>query len=934
MSHAPSTASRPLRWLNLYLFLILMGLSGMLFAQQLPNPVLRAVVVLLSLSAPLFAGGHLLARLESGGYARIVLAVGVVMLVLGAIGTLVQFPEIVSPGEDVVAVAGEEETPAVVLNFSRWLGLLSLILGVVAILLIVARREWQIDELGHRFQSLAAHMSEGFLLADTDRKITLVNKSLLEMTGLSESDLVGRQIDDLLLEMGLKPEIIRSGANGAIEVHVAVTLPAGERYFWVSNVPITDAKGTHRGNIATVLDMTEHRRMAEQIEGYAEELEKLVEDRTQKLERSEHRLRDLLLQMNEGIVTVDSELVIRFVNNRFCEMVQLSADVVRGRSLLDFLPGTDRAALEGGFRTAQAGSGSRIELEVLGEDGTRIAVLLARAPFHDDRGDGPRYSIVLTDVGELKAMQRQLQDHARKLEKANRELLALDRAKDGFLTNVSHELRTPLSTVRGYLEMLRSGSLGEVPKSQLGAVDVMVRNADRLSTLIAEMINFSRMLIQGIQLHTTLFTLDNLLDESIASVKPDSLRRGINMRFERSSDSPIIWGDSERIGQVLAVFLSNAIKFCNKGDVVDVSAECNADGDVRISVRDNGIGIAVGQQDRIFDKFYQVDSALNRRYEGAGIGLSIAKSLAEAHRGRIELVSEVGRGSTFTLVLPDAVFDPAFSIDSHGLDAVRMLLVIEDDGVRSALRDLLAHHGASVMASSTSFDGVRKAADQKPAIVIASARLGDLNGAALVHDIAQAVPRGAVKGIVLSEDGSDSEDSGSGMSSGIVGLAKPFAPAEALECVSLLAETQALQGVNAESRPWQALVDSGKSVLVCGPRTQLMEWLSEAVDAAGIDVKFAESVADIKDAVSKMAIAGAIVDGRVARGMNIGLLEELEQLATDGCPVFRFVSGGASSGDGRVKTIRGMASLRRLLSAIADPDVMGERTQVEAESRV
>jgi len=930
MGNAPSTASRPLGRLNLYLVLILMGLSGMLFAQQLPNPVLRSVVVLLSLSAPLFAGGHLLARMETGGYARIVLALGVIMLVLGAIGTMAQFPEIVAPAEDLVTVVGEEETPIVVMNFSRWLGMLSLILGVVAILLIVVRREWQIEEIGHRFQSLAEHMSEGFILSDADRTITLVNNSLLDMTGLAESNFLGRRIDALLEENDLKPEIIRKTDNGTVEVHVAVPMSGEERHFWVSNVPVTDAKGNRRGSIATVRDMTEHRRMAEQIEGYAEELEHTVEDRTRKLARSEHRLRDLLLQMSEGIVTVDEDFVIHFVNNRFGEMVQISADAVRGRSLLDFLPNMDGNALKRSFGSAQGGSGSRIELEVVREDGTRIAALLARAPFHDDQEEGLRYSIVFTDVGELKAMQRQLVDHARDLEKANRELLQLDRAKDGFLTNVSHELRTPLSTIRGYLEMLRSGSLGEVAEGQLGAVDVMVRNTDRLSTLIAEMINFSRMQIQGVQLNTTLFTLDNLLDESIASAAPEALRRGIDLKFLAADDTRIIWGDSERVGQVLAIFLSNGIKFCNEGGIVEVSAECDADGTVRIAVRDNGIGIPQGQQNRIFDKFYQVDSALNRRYEGAGIGLSIAKSLAEAHGGRIELSSEVGEGSTFTLVLPEAVFDPTLSIDSLGLEAIPVLLVIEDGGVRTALRELLAHNGASVVATATSFEGIRKAADQNPAIVIASARLRDLDGVALVHNIAQEMPRDAVKGIVLRGP-ADSEVS---QSLGVTGLARPFSTADVLQCVSLLTEVRAVQRSSDDSPSWRTLVSSGNAILFCGSKTQTMTWLSEAVVAAGIEVKFAESPADINKAVSESDIAAAIVDRRGECRASAAALEELEKHAREGIPLFAMVLDTQMPGGTGVNLIRGTVSLGRLLTAIGQPERSGERSLTGVETRV
>lgn len=931
MSSPSSTTSRPLRWLNLYLILILLGLSGMLFAQQLPNPVLRAAVVLLSLSAPLFAGGHLLARFETGGYARYVLAIGVIMLVAGAVATMAQFPEMIDVGEP-AAVENAEETPQPVLDFSRWLGLLSLILGVVAILMIVARREWQIEELGHRFRSLAEHMGEGFILADANRTVTLVNKSLLKMTGLSESDLIGRHFDALIEDLNLKPEIIRQGDDGAIEVHVAASMPAGERYFWVSSVPIADTKDGERGSIATVRDMTEHRRMAEQIESYAEELEEQVEERTKQLARSEQRLRDLLLQMSEGVVTVDDEFVIRFVNNRFCDMVQVSAEELRGRSLLDFLPGVERAALDGKFNAAREGAGSRVELNVRREDGSEIPALLARAPFHDDRTDEPQYSIVLTDVGELKLMQRQLQEHALELEEANRELMKLDRAKDGFLTNVSHELRTPLSTIRGYLEMLKSGNLGEVPEDQSGAIDVMMRNTERLNTLIAEMISFSRMQIQGVELHTTLFGLNNLLEEAIASAQPEAIRQGIELRLQTERADRIAWGDSDRIGQILTIFLSNAIKFSNQGDTVELRAECSENGDVRLAVRDEGIGIPQAQQPRVFDKFYQVDGALNRRFEGAGIGLSIAKSLADAHGGRIDLESEVGEGSTFTLVLPNAAFDPQYSAPDFRFEDAPVLLVVEDDGIRNAAAELLRTNGASVVAAATSFEGIRKTHERQPSVVIASARLKDVDGAALIHDMAKDVPRDSMKGAVLVEgSGAGFEPGG-----GVVGVARPFSPKELVQCVALQNESIRMQQSNADSQPWKALVEKASAVLMCGPRTQTIGWVSAALQDLGVQSKFAENPAHIQIAMTRPGIVAAIVDRQTGDRESAAALEFLEQHSPDELTLFALDSGdaAAASEQGAARHMRGIVSLAQLLGEIAQRESSGDWAEMGVESRV
>jgi PAS domain S-box-containing protein len=923
MNRPASNSTRPFSGLNLYLFLILMGLCGMLFAQQLPDPALRTGVLLASLSAPLFAGGHLLSRLESGGYARMVLMAGVVMLVAGAAGTMLQFPEVAKlPGDDGRfqfemesdrRAEAADATPPQVLNFARSLGLLSLVLGVVAILLTVVRREWQIDELGQRFQSLAQHMSDGFILSDANGKVVLLNKPILEMSGLDESAMLGRTADEILNDLKLEPEVIRREESGTVQLHVEASLPAGNRFFWVNHTPVVDRKGRQHGYISTVRDLTEHRHMSEQIERYAEELEELVEERSQQLGRSERRLRDLLMQMNEGVVTVEDDFIIRFVNTRFCDMIQLAPDQVSGRSLLDFLPEIDRGTLVGRLEAARAGvtRSASIEHEVVREDGTRIPVLLARAPFHDERADaGRRYSIVLTDVSELKAMQAQLQEHASELEEVNRELLQLDRTKDSFLTNVSHELRTPLSTIRGYLEMLRSGSLGDLADTQMGAVDVMVRNTERLNTLIAEMISFSRMQIQGVKLRRSLFSVDELVSDSIASVRPDALRNGVELTGTTLDRPCLAWGDSERIAQILSILLSNAVKFCEDGGRVEVSAIVGDD--VRISVRDNGIGIPEGQQSRVFDKFYQVDSALNRRYEGAGIGLSIAKSLAEAHCGRIELQSEVGEGSTFTLVMPEAAFDPAVSLPAAGLEAAPILLAIEDGGIRKALSELLTCNGAIVSEAVTSFDGLRKAAENQPAVVVASSELREMSGAALIGKISAERPDSDVRGVVL-DDPSRMYEHGDADTRALH-LAIPFSPRDALQCIALRAEAAGGRQTAGRERS-----DSGL-ILLAGPRTGLIEWLAVSLQEAGFEVLVTETPNAIQEANAQFAVA--IVDAQRESRMCDAAFDALRARHETGKPILTVLSEATEImyQDRGTTALHAPVTVRGIVQALAQAD--------------
>jgi signal transduction histidine kinase len=237
------------------------------------------------------------------------------------------------------------------------------------------------------------------------------------------------------------------------------------------------------------------------------------------------------------------------------------------------------------------------------------------------------------------------------LQRAYDGLAELDELKSNFVSIASHELRTPLAVILGYASFLReevSGAAGE-------QVDIVLQSALRLRALIDDMVNLRHVDTGEVQLERDVFSMTELVKEvadefgQVAKAKQQTLRLDI-------PDDPLrIDADRQKIYLVLANLLSNAIKFTSSQGRVQVSAWKKGD-EIWMAVMDTGIGIPERDYSRVFDRFYQVEPSLTRHYEGMGLGLSIAKSMVELHKGRIWVESVVGKGSRFTVALPVSPF--------------------------------------------------------------------------------------------------------------------------------------------------------------------------------------------------------------------------------------------------------------------------------------
>jgi PAS domain S-box-containing protein len=232
----------------------------------------------------------------------------------------------------------------------------------------------------------------------------------------------------------------------------------------------------------------------------------------------------------------------------------------------------------------------------------------------------------------------------------------VERLKSEFVTNVSHELRTPMTSIKGYADLLLMGAAGQMEENQRRFMEVIRSNADRLSLLVNDLLDISRIESGKVQLVMRPVSITEVLNDVVANLRGriDEEAKPMQIVTRAPADLPAVWGDRERLTQIIMNLADNAFNYSHADSTIVLSAETNHSGEhMIVEVIDSGVGIPLDDQPRLFDRFYRGDDALVLATAGTGLGLAIARQLAEMHGGRLWLArSEMGRGTTFALALP------------------------------------------------------------------------------------------------------------------------------------------------------------------------------------------------------------------------------------------------------------------------------------------
>ena len=262
---------------------------------------------------------------------------------------------------------------------------------------------------------------------------------------------------------------------------------------------------------------------------------------------------------------------------------------------------------------------------------------------------------------QLRAMNTNLDLKRQELAESNVSLFEANRLKDEFLANVSHELRTPLNSIIGFAEVLsdadQDGDTVDAEKQQRYLKNI-VASSRSLMQLITELLDLARIEAGRVELSVQDMSVQDVGEGLVNLMRPQADRKNVDLDLSIARDVPIVRTDPGKFQQIIFNFLSNAIKFTSHGGRVELGAAPNTTPDqaepssVRIWVTDTGPGIPIEQQQTIFEKFQQIGDARTREHGGSGLGLAISRELAQLLQGRIELDSDIGRGATFSLIIP------------------------------------------------------------------------------------------------------------------------------------------------------------------------------------------------------------------------------------------------------------------------------------------
>jgi two-component system, sensor histidine kinase len=418
-------------------------------------------------------------------------------------------------------------------------------------------------------------------------------------------------------------------------------------------------------------------------------------------------LRNALESAPDAIVIVNADGRIVFASSQVAALFGYDPNELVGEPVERLLPERFRA-VHLGHRKSYASSarmrpmGIGLDLYALRKDGTELPVEISLSPIHD--GQQTVVAAAIRDVSERKRIQAAL-THAR--EDADR----ANQAKSRFLATASHDLRQPLQTLA-----LLNGTLSRIVKDPTAAeaVEQQGQAVDAMSRLLNALLDISKLESGAIQPDPSDFAVAALFEQLRVEFASLAASKGLTLEVDPAAER--VHSDASLIGQILRNLVSNAIKYTRQGSV-RLRALARPP-DVRIEVADTGVGIAADQLPYIYDEFYQVGVASNTAREGYGLGLSIVRRLVTLLGLRLDVHSEVGRGSVFAIEIPQALRAAAPSERAPGRGAAathgpagspRILLVDDDAGVRNATSMLLKVEGYRVLAAASLEEAARGA---------------------------------------------------------------------------------------------------------------------------------------------------------------------------------------------------------------------------------
>lgn len=415
-----------------------------------------------------------------------------------------------------------------------------------------------------------------------------------------------------LIAVGLSIWLARSLTKPLSDMATAARQLAGGNY----SVRIQTSSRDEVGLLAATLNhMTDELRS---------KIEELSEDRAQLLA--------MLTSMVEGVMVLDYKGRILQVNPALERMFGVTRAETRGRPSLEVFGHSELNALVSSVLATRTGQKDEI---ILTPSGRCLDVEASVAGGEQD--NEACAVLVFHDITELRRLENIRKD---------------------FVANVSHELRTPLTSIKGYVEALLDGGKDD-PETSVRFLEIILKQSDRLNLILEDLLQLSKIESGQLQFKKEPLHIGSVIERTIAMIKPLAEKKQHRLRSQVAADLPLISGDEERLVQVLANLLDNAIKYTPEGGQITVAARrispSRAEAprtSIELTVTDTGIGIPEQDRPRVFERFYRVDKARSRELGGTGLGLAIVRHIVEGHGGQIWVEGNMPTGSRFVVRLP------------------------------------------------------------------------------------------------------------------------------------------------------------------------------------------------------------------------------------------------------------------------------------------
>jgi len=348
------------------------------------------------------------------------------------------------------------------------------------------------------------------------------------------------------------------------------------------------------------------------------------------LERNVHEgtlsVQAILSALPDGLVVVDDRRRAQMMNAEFLRVFGVG-DNATGVPLLELIRDAtvDRLLAE----ALDTGEPRRESIHVSRVADKHLEIEVSAVPFRVNSNQTGGAIVLFRDITQLRQVEEMRRD---------------------FIANVSHELRTPLSIFRGYLETLLADPR-QPPDELLRILEIMERHSDRLNALVDDVLSLARLESPESEIDRAEINLPNFLGAILRDWEKRFAAKELKAQLDVSTNLPSLHADESRLQEVIYNLLDNAVKYSQTGGSIAVRAAAVGD-QIRLSVTDQGVGIPARDLPRIFERFYRADKARSRELGGTGLGLSIVKHIAQLHGGRVEAESELGRGTTMSVILP------------------------------------------------------------------------------------------------------------------------------------------------------------------------------------------------------------------------------------------------------------------------------------------